>query len=66
MYEVVFGMGARELFAGMFDQVERRTLKRVQLLTQRLGRIEADRMTDRKLALLRAVASGAGTESANR
>ncbi len=60
-YEVVFGAPARELFAGAYQKVERRTLSRAQLLTRKLNRATPDRMATRKLQILKAITSGSGT-----
>jgi transcriptional regulator with XRE-family HTH domain len=51
-YEVIFGVPARELFAGMYAEVERATEGRIAELTRRLGATPADRATARKLAVL--------------
>jgi transcriptional regulator with XRE-family HTH domain len=57
-YEVVFGAPARELFAGAYQKVEKRTLNRAQLLTRKLNRATLDRMATRKLQILEAITSG--------
>jgi transcriptional regulator with XRE-family HTH domain len=61
-YRVIFAVSMEELFAGIFQRVERRTLRRVQLLAQKLSKAQPDRMTTRKLEVLRAVASGTAGE----
>jgi len=60
-YESVFGASARELFAGAYQKVEKRTLNRAQLLTRKLNRATPDRMATRKLQILKAITSGSGT-----
>jgi len=57
-YEAVFGTPARELFAGIFQKVERKTLKRAQLLAQKLSGGKQDRMAMRKLEALKGVIGG--------
>jgi hypothetical protein len=61
----VFGVPAHELFAGAYQQVERTALARAQLLAQKLNTVKPDRRTIHKLQVLRAVASGSITTSAN-
>jgi hypothetical protein len=56
---VVFG--ARELFAGAYQKVEKKILNRTQLLTRKLNRATPDRMATRKLQILKAITSGSGT-----
>ena len=60
-YEVVFGVPARELFAGAYQKVEKKILNRTQLLTRKLNRATPDRMATRKLQILKAITSGSGT-----
>jgi len=59
-YEVVFGAPARELFAGVYQKVEKRIMNRTQLLTRKLNRATPDRMATRKLEILKAITSGSG------
>ncbi len=61
-YKIIFGVDARELFAGVFEDVERQTLRRVQLLTEKLSQARPSCLTDQKLAVLRAVTSGKASE----
>jgi transcriptional regulator with XRE-family HTH domain len=61
-YEVLFGAPARELFAGIFENVEQATLKRPRILAQKLNAAQADRVILRKLASLQAMGSPAGSE----
>ena len=60
-YEMIFGATARELFAGAYQKVEKRTLNRAQLLTRKLNRATPNSMATRKLQILRAITSGSGT-----
>ena len=60
-YELVFGVPARELFAGAYQKVERRMLNRAQLLTRKLSRATPTPMATRKLEILQAITSGSGT-----
>jgi transcriptional regulator with XRE-family HTH domain len=55
-YEVILGMPARELFAGIQGRAERRALHRVRLLTRRLARKAGDPTLARKIEFLRTVA----------
>lgn len=61
VYETVFGVPARQLFAGIFEQAEVKTLKRVQLLVEKLNRSGADqkKKTARKLGILQGVIGAA-------
>jgi transcriptional regulator with XRE-family HTH domain len=59
-YEVVFGASARELFAGVYQKVEKRILNRTQLLTRKLNRATPTSMATRKLEILQAITSGPG------
>jgi transcriptional regulator with XRE-family HTH domain len=61
-YEMVFGAPARELFAGVFQKVEKKIFHRTQLLTRKLNRATSDRMATRKLQILKAITSGSGIE----
>src|SRR5713226_482668 len=51
-YELVFGAPARELFAGIFEDVEQATLKRARILAQKLSHTKADLLTAQKLKAL--------------
>jgi len=59
-YEVVFGVPARELFAGAYQKVEKKISKRAQLLTRKLNRATPTPMATRKLQILKAITSGSG------
>jgi transcriptional regulator with XRE-family HTH domain len=59
-YVVVFGAPGRELFAGTYEKVEKRILKRAQLLTRKINRATPNAMATRKLQILRAITSGSG------
>jgi len=62
-YEVIFRAPARELFAGLYQKVEKRTLGRARLLAEKLSAAKPDRITARKLAALRGLffATGVGS-----
>ena len=62
IYEVIFRAQLSDLFGGIYQQVERKTLKRVQLLVQKLERVKPDHTTARKLSVLKAIVSGPITE----
>ena len=51
-YEIVTGTPARELFAGLYDDIEQQIQKRSCQLAQRLKRRPADRATETKLEFL--------------
>lgn len=59
-YELVFAAPARELFAGVYQKVEKKISNRAQLLTRKLNRATPDRMATRKLEILQAITSGSG------
>ena len=61
-YEVMFGAPARELFAGVYQMVEKWILNRTQLLTRKLSRVTPTPMAARKLQILKAITSGSGDE----
>jgi DNA-binding XRE family transcriptional regulator len=54
-YQVTFGIPASELFAGVFEQVRRVTVRRVRVLYRRLDTAEPDKLTAQKLAALKKV-----------
>jgi len=54
-YELIFGAPPRELFAGMFQEIERATISQAALLASKLKRAKPERMTARKLELLGAI-----------
>ncbi|MDA2925807.1 helix-turn-helix domain-containing protein [Acidobacteria bacterium AH-259-G07] len=61
-YEVIFGVPARRLFAGLVDEIEEKTKHRVQLLVVKLSKQKQDKMTAYKLAMLKTLISQPGTE----
>ena len=57
-YEVILGVPASELFAGIYDRAERRALHRVRLLVRRLTRRISDPGSSaRKVEALRTLAN---------
>lgn len=54
-YEIVFGVPARELFAGIFEAVQMVAGRRARSLLKRLERGGADATTAAKLAALRSI-----------
>ena len=56
-YEALFRVPAREIFAGVFQKVEHKAIRRARLLAEKVRTVEPDGVTARKLELLRAVAS---------
>ena len=59
-YELVFGAPSRELFAGVYQKVEKRILNRAHLLTRKLSRATPAPLATRKLQILEAITSGSG------
>lgn len=63
-YEAIFGVPARELFAGVFQKVEETIHKRAQVLVEKLNAAKPDRVTRQKLENLKAMTSTAEPEPA--
>lgn len=57
IYEVVFQVPARVLFAGMFRDVERTTLQRAQLLARKLDAAKPNPLTARRQDALKALSA---------
>jgi transcriptional regulator with XRE-family HTH domain len=57
-YEMVFGAPVRELFAGAYQKVEKKTRRRAQLLARKVSRATPTPMATRKLETLQAITSG--------
>ncbi len=62
-YRIIFGMPVEDLFAGVYQKVEKITTKRARMLAQKLAKEGPNPVTSRKLEILRAVASVPGSES---
>jgi transcriptional regulator with XRE-family HTH domain len=60
-YAVLFGVPGRDLFAGMFQKVEKEVSKRAQFLTRKINTANPDSIASRKLSALRAI-SGPSNE----
>jgi len=58
-YETVFRVPARELFAGIFEQVQRVTIRRARALHRRLSAAPPGRLSTQKLTALREVLESA-------
>src|SRR3989442_14472028 len=56
-YEALFGVPARELFAGVYEKVEEQIKKRARILAGKLGAGGPDRSLRRKLVSLKAMTS---------
>ena len=56
-YELIFGAPARELFAGVFEDVAAATRKRAEILASKLTPTKADLLTAQKLKALGRVTS---------
>lgn len=65
VYEMVFGVPARELFLGMFERIEKRTRRRAALLIARLEKEPAMPGTRRKLDTLQALLASATEDHPN-
>ena len=65
-YRAIFGAPVEDVFAGVYQKVEKRISSRAQFLTRKLNRATPDRMATRKLEILQAITSGSGIESDKR
>jgi hypothetical protein len=54
---VIYGVHARDLFAGIYDRVRQDTLKRVESLHRHLQAQRADRLTSHKIKSLGSILS---------
>jgi len=63
-YEMIFDAPARDLFAGVRENVEETTRKRAELLARKLRAKAPDPITTRKLELLQRLASRPALELA--
>lgn len=50
--EIIFNLPVREIFAGIFEKVERRVVRRIGNLGRKLSAKNGGRVTDRKLEAL--------------
>jgi transcriptional regulator with XRE-family HTH domain len=48
-YEAIFGISVRELFAGVYQRVERVARRRAQLLQKRIGPVASERIAKLKI-----------------
>ena len=62
-YEAVFGVSARELFAGVYEKVEREVVKRARILAGKLNATQPDRTVRRKLERFKAMTAAAESET---
>ena len=60
--KAVFRVPVEDLFAGIYQKVERVTSKRARLLARKISRATPENMATRKLEILKAISSGSGTE----
>ena len=51
-FEIIYGAPIRELFSGMFQNVENRVVLRARLLARRISKVDADRLSAIKLSVL--------------
>lgn len=61
-YEFILRVPARSLFAGLAQEVEEEIKHRARFLVQKLSKQKQDRLTERKLKMLKMLASGPGTK----
>jgi len=61
-YEFILRVPARSLFAGLAQEVEEEIKHRARFLVQKLSKQKQDRLTARKLKMLKILASGPGTK----
>jgi DNA-binding XRE family transcriptional regulator len=57
-YEAIFRVPAKELFAGLYQKVEKTTRARARLLAEKLADGRPERATLRKLAVLESLCAG--------
>ena len=57
-FEVIFNTPVREMFGGLHEQVEKKTLRRIGVLGRRLHTTAPNRLSEQKLAALAAVVRG--------
>jgi len=62
-YNVIFQVPTEELFAGIYQQVERNTLKRIKSLTRRLEKAQPNPLTTRKVEILKRIPSAKSKNS---
>jgi transcriptional regulator with XRE-family HTH domain len=60
--KALFGVPVENIFAGVYQKVEKKVSHRAQLLTRKLNRATPGAMATRKLETLQAITSGSGTE----
>jgi len=56
-YKAIFGISAQELFAGLYEKVEQRTVRRAKMLGAKLGQEKPDNFTPQKMGTLKAIES---------
>ncbi len=61
-YEIIYGVPISHLFPGIAQEVKEHIKDRAQLLIQKLNRQKQDKLTVRKLKMLKSLASGSGAE----
>ena len=54
-YEAIFGTPVSDLFAGLHQQIDREVIARAKVLARNLQNTPADRLTARKLEMLRLI-----------
>jgi transcriptional regulator with XRE-family HTH domain len=64
-YEVIFGTPIRELFAGVYEQIEREVVQQAEELAQKIYTDNPDQVTARKLEHLRIIIFGSNVIAEN-
>lgn len=64
-YEALFGTPIRELFAGLYEEIEQEVMRRANELAQRIYTDRPDPVAARKLEHLRAIIFGPDIEAEN-
>lgn len=54
-YEAIFQIPVRDLFAGLYQKVEREIMERLRLLTEKVSDAKLNRVTAHKLTVLRSL-----------
>jgi len=62
-FEAIFQTPVKQLFAGLYQKVEKDTIARARVLTEKLNAARLDRITARKLVALQSFAASAETHA---
>lgn len=58
----IFGVPVEDMFAGVYQKVEKKILNRAQLLARKVNRATPDPVATQKLKILKAITFGSGVE----